>query len=269
MKLMKTSQSDGLRKAAILVASLDQAAADAVLDSLTPEQARQVRGSSSNWTTSTGSEQRRVIDEFFRVGPLLPAKCPPGIELDGRLAGGWPCGRQRKTTIGRRRRCAAGGRARRALPLPPGGRGRQAGPRLAGERPQTIALVLSHLPPAAGRGRAGAAAGGRAGRSGPPAGRSGRDRSGDSPRGGRGPRSRGSRSKSEMQRRRVAGLAAVAGILQATDGRDRHADPRQPGQSTTARWPRSSGPGNRGLRRPGRRWTTTCWPRCSTRPDRN
>ncbi len=50
--IMKLS-NDGLRKAAILVASLDTAAADAVLDQLTPEQARQVRASSWKWKTST------------------------------------------------------------------------------------------------------------------------------------------------------------------------------------------------------------------------
>ena len=30
-------------------------------------------------------EQRDVIDEFFRVGPLVPDKQPEGIELSGQL----------------------------------------------------------------------------------------------------------------------------------------------------------------------------------------
>ena len=42
MRTTKISD-DGLRKAAILVSALDMAAADAVLDQLTPEQAREVR----------------------------------------------------------------------------------------------------------------------------------------------------------------------------------------------------------------------------------
>ena len=52
MVTTKLSQ-EGLRKAAILVASLDTAARDAVLDQLTPEQAGQVREWSWRSTTST------------------------------------------------------------------------------------------------------------------------------------------------------------------------------------------------------------------------
>ena len=59
---------DGLRKAAILVASLDTAAADAVLDQLTPEQARQVREIVVELDNIDQSEQRRIIDEFTGQG---------------------------------------------------------------------------------------------------------------------------------------------------------------------------------------------------------
>ena len=65
--IMKLSH-EGLRKAAILVASLDTAAADAVLDQLTPEQARQVREIVVEMDDIDQGEQRRVIDEFFH-GP--------------------------------------------------------------------------------------------------------------------------------------------------------------------------------------------------------
>ncbi len=82
---MKLSH-EGLRKAAILVASLDTAAADAVLDQLTPEQARQVREIVVEMDDIDQGEQRRVIDEFFQTGPKLPARPSAGVELDGRLA---------------------------------------------------------------------------------------------------------------------------------------------------------------------------------------
>ena len=82
---------DGLRKAAILVASLDTAAVDAVLDQvLAPEQARQVREIVVELEEIDQSERRRVIDEFFRdpqAGAPPPAAVhDTGVELDGHLA---------------------------------------------------------------------------------------------------------------------------------------------------------------------------------------
>src|SRR5580704_7817591 len=81
--------NDGLRKAAILVASLDTAAADAVLDQLAPEQARQVREIVIELEDIDQGEQRRVIDEFYH-NPGAPGATPverdSGVELDGRLA---------------------------------------------------------------------------------------------------------------------------------------------------------------------------------------
>src|SRR5215472_10206405 len=80
---------DGLRKAAILVASLDTAAADAVLDQLSPEQARQVREIVVELEDIDQGEQRRVIDEFFHnpgAPGAAPAQNDAGVELDGHLA---------------------------------------------------------------------------------------------------------------------------------------------------------------------------------------
>ena len=77
--------NEGLRKAAILVASLDTAAADAVLDQLTPEQARQVREIVVEMDEVDQGEQRRVIDEFYHVDSPA-ADGSSGVELDGRLA---------------------------------------------------------------------------------------------------------------------------------------------------------------------------------------
>jgi flagellar motor switch protein FliG len=220
---MKLS-NDGLRKAAILVASLDTAAADAVLDHLTPEQARQVREIVMEMDDVDQGEQRRVIDEFFQrpcvhdARPKVPAKVSDGVELDGRLA--WLA-----SGNGPREPDDAGPDA---APAGPGGRhpfrflreteAEKLVRVLGGERPQTIALVLSHLSPV----RAGTVL-------------------------ARLPenvqvdvihrlvdleetdpeilreveealQARLSQQV-EMQRRRVAGLQAVAGILQATDGR--------------------------------------------------
>jgi len=205
---------EGLRKAAILVASLDTAAADAVLDQLTAEQARQVREIVVEIDDVDQGEQRRVIDEFFQVGPKAPAKASAGVELDGRLAwlasGGGPLEPAEADPSP-----ATAGHPFRFL--------QETGTEklvraLQSERPQTIALVLAHLAPV----RAGAVLAGLSEKvqvevihrlvdleeTDPEILREVEEAL----------RSRLSQ-KVEMQRRRVAGLQAVAGILQATDGR--------------------------------------------------
>ena len=124
-------KNDGLRKAAILVAGLDRHTADEMLDQMTDEQAQAVRRMIVDLGEIDPGEQRRVIDEFFRIGPLVPEKDPPGIELDVRPR-------------------------REEIPLrestkPFQSLGETEADRLArvlaDERPQTVALVLAHLPP--------------------------------------------------------------------------------------------------------------------------
>ena len=73
----------GIRKAAILVASLDQAAADALLDHLSSAQAALVREAVMSIDEIAPEELQRVIDDFRRIGPLIPGSSPAGIELDG------------------------------------------------------------------------------------------------------------------------------------------------------------------------------------------
>ncbi|OHB67133.1 MAG: hypothetical protein A2V70_11960 [Planctomycetes bacterium RBG_13_63_9] len=138
------SEDSGIRKAAILVACLDRATADAVLERLGPEQTRRVRELLVDLEEIDPKEQRTVIDEFLRVGPMVPAKDPPGIELAGELA---------RTRLARQTRAADDApSALRCSALRPFGFLHEAEADklarvLSGERPQTIALVLSHLPP--------------------------------------------------------------------------------------------------------------------------
>ncbi|MCC6125580.1 MAG: hypothetical protein IT426_11500 [Pirellulales bacterium] len=131
---------DGIRKAAILVASLDRDAADAVLELLGTERARQVRQAVVAMEDIPAAEQERVLDEFARMRPGNPAREMSGVELAGRLAEeiGWGAAnfaeREAKEPSGRpfvRLHEAEGEKLARLL---------------GGERPQTIALVLSHLP---------------------------------------------------------------------------------------------------------------------------
>ncbi len=134
----------GIRRAAILVASLDRATADAMLQALGPEQARRVRQAMVDLEQIDPREQQKVIEEFFRAGPGLPRDYPPGVELDGRLA--------RKLATSQPPH--ATGPASRATPAdaPPfrflhDAEAQKLARVLCGELPQTIALVLSHLPP--------------------------------------------------------------------------------------------------------------------------
>ena len=138
--------NEGLRKAAILVASLDTAAADAVLDQLTPEQARQVREIVVELDDIDQSEQRRVIDEFFHSGAAARrarnrrrrgTRRPPGVAGLARPPRDEEAAPMRRRV--RRRRPFSS--CRRPRPTSWSGRS-------TNERPQTIALVLSHLPPA-------------------------------------------------------------------------------------------------------------------------
>ena len=74
-----------LRKAAMLVASLDERNAQALLAQMTPAQSQAVQRAMETLGPIDADEQHDVIEEFFRVGPLVPGKQPSGIELDDRL----------------------------------------------------------------------------------------------------------------------------------------------------------------------------------------
>jgi flagellar motor switch protein FliG len=134
-------QDAGIRKAAILVASLDQAAADLVLKQLGPERAKLVRQAASCLDDIDAAERRRVLAEFRRIGPMMSCREISGIELDrlpanptGRLASP-PCDSAAKNADAKPFDFLCDTSNEKMADL------------LAGERPQTIAVVLSHLPP--------------------------------------------------------------------------------------------------------------------------
>ena len=113
-----------------------------MLDQLGPEQAQRVRTAMVDLGDVDPHEQRRVVDEFFRVGPMVPQKDPPGIDLDGRLARRLSS----QTTHAGAPSFSHAGEATPFLFLHETEADKLARI-LAGERPQTVALVLSHLPP--------------------------------------------------------------------------------------------------------------------------
>src|SRR5215211_622771 len=83
---MTNVRPPALRKAAILIASLDPDAAAAMLAQMSDEHARLVRETINDLDDLDPIEQQEVIDEFFRISPLMPEKMPPGIELADSLA---------------------------------------------------------------------------------------------------------------------------------------------------------------------------------------
>ncbi len=82
---MSKSESS-LRKAAILIASLDAATAEALLAQMPPEQAEAVQNEMLQLGAIDPAEQETIIEEFFRLGPLIPETDPPGLELDDSLS---------------------------------------------------------------------------------------------------------------------------------------------------------------------------------------
>lgn len=137
-----------LRKAAILVASLDERSARKLLGQMTDEQNELLRQAISELGPIDPNEQDEVIEEFFRIGPLVPDKQPSGIELDSGLA--------RRIAIGQRPAPRHYEQQRHYVEehpsAPPFRFLHEApvdtlAPLLSREHPQTVAVVVSHLPP--------------------------------------------------------------------------------------------------------------------------
>ncbi len=134
-----------LRKAAILVHSLGTPYADSVLGAMTADQRELLRQAVEQLSDVGPEEQAAVIEEFFRIGPLVPRRDPSGIELDGQLPADLHVG---------------GDAALVPLQAPAAGDDAQCprfhflheapaeslSPYLEREHPQTIAVVVSHLP---------------------------------------------------------------------------------------------------------------------------
>ncbi len=158
-------QDAGIRKAAILVASLDPAAADALLGQLGPERAALVRQAVAYLDDIEPAERQRILDEFRRIGPMVPGRSPSGIELDK-----MPAGNRLTAVVGGDSYRRWGGEllenpnksAKSATGVASYNAQEEVAPPfeflreaeddklarlLADERPPTVALVLSHLPP--------------------------------------------------------------------------------------------------------------------------
>jgi flagellar motor switch protein FliG len=132
-----------VRKAAILLASLDHDHADSLLRQMSPAQAHVLRQAVDSLGEFKAWEQDDVIEEFFRVGPLVPESDAAGIELDAPLPPSMSLSSPSLSTAMDATQASAAVTPFRFLhEAPP----RKLAPFLEREHPQTIAVVVSHLP---------------------------------------------------------------------------------------------------------------------------
>ncbi len=149
MMRFNNQRSWGIRKAAILVASLDEPTANLLLDQLSTECADLVREAVLDIEEMDAEERREVIEEFRRIEALVPDPCPPGIELDSLPT----CPMGQLTSLENEISIAAetveltSAEATQPFAFLHSVQNEQLSELLTPERPQTIALVLSHLSP--------------------------------------------------------------------------------------------------------------------------
>ena len=145
-----TRPAGNVRKAAVLIACLDHHSAERLFEQMGPEAAQRVRHALAELGEVSPEEQQRVMEEFLRVGPMVPQSSMGGIELDDSLA---------------RRLAAAQASYRAQNPVatatdanapatdaPPfrflhEAAGETLAAFLRHEHPQTVAVVVSHLQP--------------------------------------------------------------------------------------------------------------------------
>lgn len=126
-----------LRRVAILIASLDDATADRLLDQLPAEEAGRVRRTVVELSDVPPIEEQEVLSEFLRKSKHS-ANVERGVELDPALA--QRIGQSVAPAPAKR---DGGEKPFRFLHQ---AHGEQLAPFIAGEHPQTIAVVISHLP---------------------------------------------------------------------------------------------------------------------------
>lgn len=132
-----TSLPDGIHKAAILLTALDGPVAQLLWSRLTSEQAESVRKAQTELGPVEPADERRVLDEFLRLGVMAPKPEPTGLEL---------------STLAEKHRFAGG---TSSAPGDLSGKpfaslhqvdGESLARALGAERAQTVAVVLAHLP---------------------------------------------------------------------------------------------------------------------------
>jgi flagellar motor switch protein FliG len=129
---MSTVQNERLRKAAMLVAALDRPAADALLSQMSEAEAARVRRAVLELGPFAPDEQDEVLAEFAAAAPA-PAR-DSGVE--------WVP----SSSAGEEYQAPLAPRATRPFQFLEAATAETLAPLLEREHPQTVALVLAHLP---------------------------------------------------------------------------------------------------------------------------
>ncbi len=150
---------DTLRQAAILITSLDRDSADLMISKLSPQQAAALRRAVVGLNEINPEEQNDIITRFVHTGPMIAPLRGSAVELAGRLAErihqAEPSGSHRSVS-GPQTPDTDASETSPSDQLPADvqpfrflheGSGEQLAPLLLGEHPQTVAVVLAHLPP--------------------------------------------------------------------------------------------------------------------------
>jgi len=136
-----TERDDNLRKAAILVKSLDARTAERLLGQMKPEEVAQVRNAIEQLGPIDADERERIIREFMHTDTASVDRPPDGVEMDRSLA-------ERIATFQEPPPCVESrpSESSRFAFLYDASTDRVA-EFLAREHPQTVSIVLAHLPP--------------------------------------------------------------------------------------------------------------------------
>lgn len=124
------TQSDSIRKAAILVSLLDSRSADALLEPMEPEVADQVRMAVMNLDSVSAAEEEQVLGEFFGRGE---GDAADGVQLELSLQ---PANTPTESTVGTASPFSFLSAVNPSMLADV----------LSRELPQTVAVVVSHLP---------------------------------------------------------------------------------------------------------------------------
>lgn len=131
------NRDEQLRRAAIVVLTLDESTADNVLGQLPPEDAARLRRIMVDLERVDGDEERHILGDFLRQRPKARSH-HPGVELA--LSGG------ASATYDSMPRATPSADENAPFRFLHAARGDKITPFIAGEHPQTIAVVLSHMP---------------------------------------------------------------------------------------------------------------------------
>ena len=135
-----------LRKAAVLVSNLDRDTAAQILRQLRPSQAARVRMAADQLPEVSEIERQTVLKEFLQKGTAAPSDVPVGVELDGSLVQKLQKAVSDESAISGEKQKVVASVAEDEFEVLHHADGAALAPLLAGEHPQTIAVVLSRLP---------------------------------------------------------------------------------------------------------------------------